>query len=231
MGYHKTGHEFVKKRSKLDLSSGVDQDKPQAAGFGRATLANPATEPQYAERKEKNKMNANDKAQKSPAEPQRLSVQEAAEKDIDLRSSQANNIIKKHVIVAMGASLVPIPLFDLVALTSVQPKMLYSLTKLYDVPFSKNLGKSFIASLLGGIMPTSSAMTLARLPPTTKVRAMLAIASSTWASVTAWVMITSERSALRWNFLEPRLPRPPYFTATHSPSPTYRRSRNLSTMT
>ena len=41
--------------------------------------------------------------------------------------------------------------------------MLYSLTKLYDVPFSKNLGKSFIASLLGGIMPTSSAMTLASL--------------------------------------------------------------------
>ncbi len=153
----------MKKRSKLDLSSGVDQDKLQAAGFGRATLANPATEPQCAERMDKNKMNANDKPQKSPAEPQRLSVQEAAEKDIDLRSSQANNIIKKHVIVAMGASLVPIPLFDLVALTSVQPKMLYSLTKLYDVPFSKNLGKSFIASLLGGIMPTSSAMTLASL--------------------------------------------------------------------
>jgi uncharacterized protein (DUF697 family) len=105
----------------------------------------------------------NEKPQKSPAEPQPESVQEAAEKDIDLRSSQANNIIKKHVIVVMGTSLVPIPLFDLVALTGVQLKMLYSLAKLYDVPFSKNLGKSLITSLLGGVMPTSAAMTLASL--------------------------------------------------------------------
>ena len=104
-----------------------------------------------------------DKKNKSPAEPQPENVQEAAELDLDLRSSQATNIVKKHVIVTMGASLVPIPLFDLVALTSVQLKMLYSLTKLYQIPFSKNLGKSSIVSLLGGVMPTSAAMTLASL--------------------------------------------------------------------
>jgi uncharacterized protein (DUF697 family) len=52
----------------------------------------------------------------------------------------------------MGASLVPVPLFDLLALSGVQLKMLHSLTKLYEVPFSKNLGKSSIASLLGGVM-------------------------------------------------------------------------------
>jgi uncharacterized protein (DUF697 family) len=108
-------------------------------------------------------MVGNEKSQKSPAELQAESVQEAAERDLELRSAQAGNIIKKHVIVVMGASLVPIPLFDLVALTSVQLKMLYSLTKSYEVPFSKNLGKSSIASLLGGVMPTSSAMALASL--------------------------------------------------------------------
>jgi uncharacterized protein (DUF697 family) len=105
----------------------------------------------------------NEKPKKSPAEPQPENVQEAAEKDLDLRSSQASNLIKKHVIVVMGASLIPIPLFDLVALTSVQLKMLHSVAKLYEVPFSKNLGKSSIASLLGGVMPTSTAMTLASL--------------------------------------------------------------------
>ena len=138
----------MKKRSKLDLSGGVDQDKTQAAGFGRAPLTDPATEPQDAER---------------PAEPQAENVQETAETDLELRSSQASKLIKKHVIVAMGASLVPIPLFDLVALTGVQLKMLHSVAKLYEVPFSKNLGKSSIASLLGGVMPTSTAMTLASL--------------------------------------------------------------------
>ena len=104
-----------------------------------------------------------EKPQESLAEPQPESIQEAAGKDLDLRSSQANNIVKKHVIGVMGASLVPIPLFDLVALTGVQLKMLYSLAKLYDVPFSRNLGKSLIVSLLGGVMPTSAAMTLASL--------------------------------------------------------------------
>jgi uncharacterized protein (DUF697 family) len=105
----------------------------------------------------------NKKPQKSPTESQAESVQEAAEQDIDLRSSEAANIIKKHVIIGMGGSLVPFPLFDLVVLTSVQLKMLYNLTKLYEVPFSKNIGKSSIASLLGGVMPTSAAMTLASL--------------------------------------------------------------------
>jgi uncharacterized protein (DUF697 family) len=103
----------------------------------------------------------NEKPQESPAEPQPDSVQEAAEADIDTRSSQAKNVINKHVMVVMGASLVPIPLFDLVALTSVQLKMLHSLAKLYDVPYSRNLGKSLVAALLGGVMPTSAAMTLA----------------------------------------------------------------------
>jgi uncharacterized protein (DUF697 family) len=104
-----------------------------------------------------------EKPQKSPAEPQAENVQEAAEQDIESRSNQANTIIKKHVIAGMGLSLVPIPLFDLVALSGVQLKMLHSLAKLYEVPFSKNLGKSSIASLLGGVMPTSTAMTLASL--------------------------------------------------------------------
>ena len=108
-------------------------------------------------------MAENEKSNKSPAEPQAENVQEAAEQDLDLRSSQAGNLIKKHVIAGMGLSLVPIPLFDLVALTSVQLKMLHSLAKLYEVPFSKNLGKSAIVSLLGGVMPTSTAMTLASL--------------------------------------------------------------------
>jgi uncharacterized protein (DUF697 family) len=104
-----------------------------------------------------------EKPQQSPAEPPAEDVQETAEQAIELRSSQAGNLIKKHVIVVMGASLVPFPLFDLLALTSVQLKMLHSLAKLYEVPFSKNLGKSAIVSLLGGVMPTSTAMTLASL--------------------------------------------------------------------
>ncbi len=108
-------------------------------------------------------MNDKEKPQELPAEPQPESAQDVAEMDTDLRSSQAKNTIKNHVIGVMGASLVPIPLFDLAVLTGVQLKLLHKLSKLYDVPFSKNIGKSSIAALLGGVMPTSAAMTLASL--------------------------------------------------------------------
>ena len=79
------------------------------------------------------------------------------------RVSEAQSTIKNHVIGSMGISLVPIPLVDLVALTGIQLKMLHSLARIYRVPFSENLGKSLIVSLVGGVMPTSTAMTLASL--------------------------------------------------------------------
>ncbi len=153
----------MKKRSKLDLSSGLDQKKLQAAGFSCEIQADPAVATHDTENNEKNFVNANEELEKPPTEPQAENVQETAQQEIDLRRSQASYIIKKHVMFVMGASLVPIPLFDLVALTGVQLKMLHGLTKLYEVPFSKNFGKSAIASLLGGVMPTSTAMTLASL--------------------------------------------------------------------
>lgn len=87
----------------------------------------------------------------------------AQEPSDDLLVSDANNIVKNHVIGAMGISLVPIPLVDLIGLIGIQLKMLHSLANHYRVPFSENLGKSLIVSLVGGVMPTSTAMTLASL--------------------------------------------------------------------
>ena len=86
---------------------------------------------------------------------------ETAPDSDDIRINEAHNIVKNHVLGAMGISLVPIPLVDLVALSGIQLKMLHSLANLYQVPFSENLGKSLIVSLVGGVMPTSTAITLA----------------------------------------------------------------------
>ena len=153
----------MKRRSKLDLSGTAVQDKTQAAGFEHAVFVDSTAEAQHVESMENSTLKSNEKPHASPTEPQTESAQEAAAQNLDLRSNQANTIIKKHVIVVSGISLVPIPLFDLLALSGVQLKMLYNLTRLYEVPFSKNLGKSSIASLIGGVMPTSAAMTLASL--------------------------------------------------------------------
>lgn len=82
------------------------------------------------------------------------------------RLQEAESIVKNHIIAVMGAALVPIPLVDLVVLSSVQLKMLRRLSELYQVPFKRHAGKQLIAALLGGVLPTSAAITVASFTKT-----------------------------------------------------------------
>ena len=93
-------------------------------------------------------------------------TQPESESDIQIRLHKAQMIVKNHIVAVMGASLVPIPLVDLVALMGIQLKMLHSLTKLYEVPFQKNIGKNLIASLIGGVLPTTTAVAVASIAKT-----------------------------------------------------------------
>lgn len=68
---------------------------------------------------------------------------------------KGDSIINRYVLVSMGTGLIPIPIFDLVALTGIQVKMVHSLAEIYNVEFSDHVGKSIIGSLIGGILPVS----------------------------------------------------------------------------
>ena len=50
------------------------------------------------------------------------------------------------------------PGVDLATVGGVQIQMLRRLSKIYDVPFSANLGKSLIAALAGALVPAASGM-------------------------------------------------------------------------
>jgi uncharacterized protein (DUF697 family) len=52
---------------------------------------------------------------------------------------------------AMGAGILPLPLFDVVAITGIQLNMLRQLSKLYDRKFSEGVAKKAVVSLLVGI--------------------------------------------------------------------------------
>jgi uncharacterized protein (DUF697 family) len=67
------------------------------------------------------------------------------------RYQRANGIVKNRVMVSAGAGLIPVPLIDIAALTGIQLDMLRVLAKLYEVPFRRDIGKSIIASLVGGV--------------------------------------------------------------------------------
>ena len=62
---------------------------------------------------------------------------------------EADQIIKKHVIWALGAGLIPVPVIDFTAVTAVQIDMLSQLARLYDVEYSASAGKTFVAALTG----------------------------------------------------------------------------------
>lgn len=79
------------------------------------------------------------------------------------RRVQSNNIVKNYVMVSMTAGMVPIPVFDLVALVATQVKMVHGLAKHYDVPFKKELARSLITSLLSGALGTGAVMGLASI--------------------------------------------------------------------
>ncbi|MDY6991770.1 MAG: DUF697 domain-containing protein [Pseudomonadota bacterium] len=82
------------------------------------------------------------------------------------RASNAHNTVKSYMIAAMGAGLIPIPLFDLAAISAIQLKMIHSISNHYEVKFSQNIAKSLISSLLGGGMTLTTAAPLASLTKT-----------------------------------------------------------------
>jgi uncharacterized protein (DUF697 family) len=73
------------------------------------------------------------------------------ERHVTGRLLVGEEIVKKASYWAAGCGVVPVPLFDLAAVTAVQLAMLAKLCTLYEIPFAKDLGKNLIGSLTGGL--------------------------------------------------------------------------------
>lgn len=81
------------------------------------------------------------------------SVTERESVAAEVQEITASSIVKNHLITSMGLGLVPIPLFDVSALTTVQMNMLRRLSVHYGVPVRDQDLKSMLLSLAGGAMP------------------------------------------------------------------------------
>lgn len=77
------------------------------------------------------------------------------------RHAAAEHLVRNFALGGMAVGLVPIPLLDLAGLVAVQLKMLHGLARLYDIEFHADLGRSAVASLVGGVLPTAAAPALA----------------------------------------------------------------------
>jgi len=63
----------------------------------------------------------------------------------------ANKLIVQNTAIAAGIGFIPIPLLDMVGITSVQLSMIRDIAKVYHIPFKGHLIKSIIGSLIGNV--------------------------------------------------------------------------------
>jgi uncharacterized protein (DUF697 family) len=85
------------------------------------------------------------------------------------RLAQAEPIIRSNTLWALGAGVIPVPVVDIAAVTTVNVKMLRELSAVYGVTFSEGLVKKIAYSLLSsiGVIGLGSAIggSLAKLIP------------------------------------------------------------------
>jgi len=75
----------------------------------------------------------------------------AAKDESASRVGRANAIIRRNVLWALGAGIVPIPVVDAIAVSGVQVRMLQDLSDLYGSPFREDAAKKIIGTLLAGL--------------------------------------------------------------------------------
>ena len=74
------------------------------------------------------------------------------------RRAGALKVIKRASLLSGAAGLIPFPLVDLAGVGAIQIDMLRRVSRIYDVPFSENLGRALLASFAGSAIPTTSAI-------------------------------------------------------------------------
>lgn len=82
----------------------------------------------------------------------------------DEKRLQGDRIIREHMVVAMGAGLIPVPFGDWAITTAVQLNLVRKLAALYGVPFFSGIAKGLIASLVGATTVRGGASLIKLLP-------------------------------------------------------------------
>jgi len=79
-------------------------------------------------------------------------------------TQRIENIVQEHVLLSLGAGLVPVPGVDLAAVTIVQSAMLKKLCAAYEKDFSKSEAEVLLTALTGSTLAQLGASLLKALP-------------------------------------------------------------------
>ena len=85
--------------------------------------------------------------------------------DKDQKSKHADTVIRNHIVWAMGASFIPLPVIDVFAVSGLQLDMVKGLCRVYDVSFSETQGKAIVTTLTSSALARIGARSLIKLVP------------------------------------------------------------------
>ncbi|XWN30172.1 MAG: DUF697 domain-containing protein [Devosia sp.] len=74
-------------------------------------------------------------------------------KDDSDRPERARKVINRHAAYGAAGGLIPIPIVDIAAASTIQMRMISQLADVYDIRFSEQLVKSTVASLVTSVVP------------------------------------------------------------------------------
>ena len=83
------------------------------------------------------------------------------------KSKHADTIIRNHVLLAMGATIIiPVPFVgEVIAVSALQLDMIRQLCRVYDIDFSENQSKAIVSSLTSSTLARAGAKSLIKLVP------------------------------------------------------------------
>ncbi len=80
------------------------------------------------------------------------STEEASARKIPTQC-EIDAIIRSRVHASLAVGLVPIPLLDIAALSTIQTELLYQICKVYGVPFKADMGKKIVGCIAASTLP------------------------------------------------------------------------------
>ncbi len=86
------------------------------------------------------------------------------EKKVTNKTTEANSIIKNHMIWSMGAGFIPVPIADFFAVSAIQLDMIRQMCKLYEIDFKQTEGKALITALTGSGLARLGARAIKFIP-------------------------------------------------------------------
>lgn len=80
------------------------------------------------------------------------------------KKTEAEEIVRNHILWSMGAGAVPLPIIDVMAVTYVQLDMLKQLSRIYEINYEESSGKNWVSAVAGSSLARLGASFVKGIP-------------------------------------------------------------------